>query len=73
VPLPDVAAPSGTLNAGAVLAAGVYFVRYAQEAAWREDHRAISNGDQAYGVIGLAMGLGPSIDFGGYWQRAKTA
>jgi hypothetical protein len=22
--------------------AGVYFVRYAQEAAWREDHRGIS-------------------------------
>jgi hypothetical protein len=52
--------------------AGIYFVRYAQEAAWREDHRRIGNGDQAEGVIGLAMGLGPSIDFCGYWQRAKA-
>src|ERR1700690_3153196 len=46
---------------------------YAQEAAWREDHRGISNGDQVYGVIGLAMGLGPSVDFCGYWQRAAAA
>ena len=53
--------------------AGVYFVRYAQEAAWREDHRGISNGDQVHGVIGLAMGLGPSVDFCGYWQRAAAA
>jgi hypothetical protein len=53
----------------------VYFVRYAQEAAWREDHRGISNGDQAYGVIGLAMGLGPSVDFCGYCRsrgRSRT-
>ena len=53
--------------------AGVYFIRYAQEAAWREDHRGISNGDQVHGVIGLAMGLGPSVDFCGYWQRAAAA
>jgi transposase-like protein len=53
--------------------AGVYFVRYAQEAAWREDHRGISDGDQVHGVIGLAMGLGPSVDFCGYWQRAAAA
>ena len=47
--------------------------RQAQEAAWREDHRGISNGDQVHGVIGLAMGLGPSVDFCGYWQRAAAA
>ena len=52
--------------------AGVYFARYAQEAAWREDHRRIANGDQADGVIELAMGLRPSVDFCGYWQRAKA-
>jgi hypothetical protein len=53
--------------------AGVYFVRYAQEAAWRENHRRVSNGEQVNAVIGLAMGLGPSVDFCGYWQRAKAA
>jgi transposase-like protein len=53
--------------------AGVYFVRYAQEAAWRENHRRVSNGEQTHGVIELAMGLRPSVDFCGYWQRAKAA
>jgi transposase-like protein len=53
--------------------AGAYFVRYAQEAAWREDRRRVANGDQVDGVVGLAMGLGPSVDFCGYWQRARTA
>jgi transposase-like protein len=53
--------------------AGAYFVRYAQEAAWREDYRRLANGDQVDGVVGLAMGLGPSVDFCGYWQRAKAA
>lgn len=53
--------------------AGVYFARYAQEAAWREDHRRSANGDQVSGVIGSAMGLGPSVDFCGYWQRKAAA
>ena len=53
--------------------AGAYFVRYAQEAAWREDGRRLANGDQVDGVVGLAMRLGPSVDFCGYWQRAKAA
>jgi hypothetical protein len=35
--------------------AGRYLVRYAQEAAWREDLRRVSNGGQVYGVIALAM------------------
>ena len=55
------------------LIAGAYFVRYAQETAWREDFRRLANGDQVDGVVGLAMGLGPSVDFCGYWQRAKAA
>jgi hypothetical protein len=29
--------------------AGPYLVRYAQEAAWREDLRRVSNGEQVYG------------------------
>jgi hypothetical protein len=31
--------------------AGPYLVRYAQEAAWREDLRRVSNGEQVYGVV----------------------
>jgi hypothetical protein len=38
--------------------AGVYLLRYAQEASWREDHRRISNGDQVHLVSGLAMKRG---------------
>ena len=53
--------------------AGPYLVRYAQEAAWREDSRRVSNGDQVYGVVGLAMRCKPSVDFCGYWQRARAA
>ena len=53
--------------------AGRYLVRYAQEAAWREDLRRVSNGEQVYGVVGLAMRCRPSVDFCGYWQRAQTA
>jgi transposase-like protein len=49
--------------------AGDYLLRYAQEASWREDNRRVSNGDQTYRVVGLAMKNKPSIDFSGYWQR----
>ena len=51
--------------------AGPYLLRYAQEAAWREDFRRVSNGEQAYGVVRLAMRCRPSVDFCGYWQRAR--
>ena len=53
--------------------AGPYLVRYAQEAAWREDLRRVSNGEQTHGVVGLAMRSPPSVDFCGYWQRAQAA
>jgi hypothetical protein len=53
--------------------AGPYLVRYAQEAAWREDLRRVSNGVQVHGVVGLAMRCRPSVDFCGYWQRAQAA
>ena len=53
--------------------AGPYLVRYAQEAAWREDLRRVSNGEQTHGVVGLAMRSRPSVDFCGYWQRAQAA
>jgi pimeloyl-ACP methyl ester carboxylesterase len=51
--------------------AGACLVRYAQESAWREDHRRVDNGRQVQGVIGLAMACKPSVDFCGYWQRAQ--
>jgi transposase-like protein len=52
--------------------AGPYLVRYAQEAAWREDLRRVSNGEQMHGIVGLAMRSSPSVDFCGYWQRAQA-
>jgi transposase-like protein len=48
---------------------GAYLARYAQESAWREDHRRVDNGGQVRGVVGLALAARPSKDFCGYWQR----
>ena len=50
--------------------AGVYLARYAQESAWREDHRRVDNGAQVRSVVALALAARPSVDFCGYWQRA---
>lgn len=49
--------------------AGTYLARYAQEAAWREDHRRMGNGEQTRRIVGLALAAKPSVDFCGYWQR----
>ncbi len=51
---------------------GVYLVRYAQESAWREDHRRLDNGRQVQQISGLAMACKPSVDWSGYWQRARV-
>jgi hypothetical protein len=54
--------------------AGAYLVRYAQESAWREDHRRVDNGRQTMSLAGLAMMAPTSVDWCGYWQRsAKEA
>jgi transposase-like protein len=53
--------------------AGTYLLRYAQEGAWREDNRRVSNGDQVSRVATLALGRKPSVDFAGYWQRRRAA
>jgi transposase-like protein len=53
--------------------AGQYLLRYAQESAWREDHRRMSNGEQVNRIAGLAMGKKASPDFTGYWQRHIAA
>jgi hypothetical protein len=52
--------------------AGPYLIRYAQEAAWREDRRRLSNGEQVTAIAGLAMKSKPSLDFCGYWQRSRS-
>ena len=52
--------------------AGVYLARYAQEAAWKEDNRRVSNGAQVNGLAKLAMMRPPSVYFSGYWQRHET-
>ena len=49
--------------------AGPYLLRFAQEAAWREDNRRVSNGEQVRRVATLALSRKPSVDFSGYWQR----
>jgi transposase-like protein len=49
--------------------AGVYLLRYAQEATWREDNRRVDNGSQVHQLTRLALKRGKSVDFTGYWQR----
>jgi transposase-like protein len=51
---------------------GPYLVRYAQEAAFREDARRVANGEQVTRVAELAMANRPSVDFCGYWQRHRA-
>ena len=52
---------------------GAYLDRYARETAFREDHRRTANGEQFGTVVGLVAKNGPSVDFCGYWQRARAA
>ena len=52
--------------------AGPYLIRYAQEAAWREDARRIDNGGQVRRVVSLALSRKQSVDFCGYWQRHRA-
>jgi ISXO2 transposase-like protein len=53
--------------------AGPYLLRFAQEAAWRENHRRAPNGTQVDRIVALAMRHKPSVDFCGYWQRNRIA
>jgi ISXO2-like transposase domain len=53
--------------------AGPYLIRFAQEAAWREDHRKEPNGFQVDRLVALAMAARPSVDFCGYWQRSAES
>ncbi len=47
-----------------------YLHAYAGHAAWLEDHRRRSNGENAFAVVSNAMGCGVSRNWKGYWQRA---
>ena len=53
--------------------AGPYLIRFAQEMAWREDHRKDPNGFQVDRVVALVMKNKPIGDFCGYWQRSWVA
>lgn len=47
-----------------------YLAQYAHEAAWKEDHRRLSNGSAAHRTLGLALHHPVSREWAGYWQRA---
>ncbi|MDB5552714.1 MAG: family transposase [Rhizobium sp.] len=48
-----------------------YLYQYANHAAWCEDHRRRSNGGNAAGILGAALGHPVSRAWKGYWQRAE--
>jgi hypothetical protein len=48
---------------------GLYLAAYASELSWCEDHRRVSNGDQAALVAGAAMAWDINRAWAGYWQR----
>lgn len=47
-----------------------YLHQYANHAAWLEDHRRRSNGDNAYALLGGVLGHSVSRVWAGYWQRS---
>lgn len=47
-----------------------YLHQYAGHAAWLEDHRRRSNGQNANAIVGNAMQHPVSRNWAGYWQRA---
>lgn len=49
---------------------GAYLYQYADEMAWREDMRRVSNGDQYVMVAAAAMAHPVSRVWKGYWQRS---
>lgn len=49
--------------------AGKYLDLYADEMAWREDNRRVSNGEQCLMVTGAALASPVSRSWKGYWQR----
>jgi hypothetical protein len=45
--------------------------QYANEAAWKEDHRELHNGALAHRALGLALNNSKSKFFSGYWHRSR--
>lgn len=52
--------------------AGPYLHQYANEMAWREDRRRMSNGAQYLKVVSAALTHPVSRAWKGYWQRVKA-
>jgi transposase-like protein len=52
--------------------AGRYLASYANEMAWRENNRRVSNGAQYLGVTAAALNAPVSRQWKGYWQRSST-
>lgn len=50
-----------------------YLHQYANHAAWCEDNRRNSNGENAADILGKAMAHGVGRVWKGYWQRANAA
>lgn len=51
---------------------GRYLHFYAREAAWREDHRRVSNGEQYTLLARAALAHEVSENWTGYWQRSQN-
>ncbi len=49
-----------------------YLYQFANEAAWKEDHRRLSNGELSRKKLALAMAHPVSRVWAGYWQRANV-
>lgn len=49
-----------------------YLHQYANEAAWKEDHRRMDNGALARRTLGLSLGSPVSRQWAGYWQRLAS-
>lgn len=50
-----------------------YLYQFANEAAWKEDHRRQNNGSLAMRKVGLAMAHPVSRVWAGYWQRCRES
>jgi len=48
-----------------------YLYQFTNEAAWKEDHRRLSNGELSYKKLALAMAHPVSRNWAGYWQEAN--
>src|SRR5437763_2309141 len=52
---------------------GPYLYQYANEMAWREDHRRVANGTQFQSMTAAALRHPMSVRWRGYWDRRAVA